>query len=119
MIVFHAGLCRHFNTPKDLQLKPMAGTTDKYLVSCMLDTCVFSSGMISRLYEPELTYGILLYFTYFSEKNFNCILLLPLETLLANLKILNETICTLHANYISGNEKKMERMKEYGFWFPF
>ena len=74
--------------------------------------------MISRLYEPELTYGILLYFTYFIEKNFNCTLL-PLETLLANLKILNETICTLHANYISGNEKKMERMKEYGFWFPF
>ena len=40
-----------------------------------------------------------------------------LETLMANLKILNESICTLHANYISGNEKKMERMKEYGFWY--
>ena len=38
------------------------------------------------------------------------------ETLLTNLKILNENICTLHANYISGNVKKMTRMKEYGFW---
>lgn len=23
---------------------------------------------------------------------------------------------TLHANYISGNKKKMSRMKEHGFW---
>jgi len=92
--VLPLGLCRHFNTPSDLQLKPMKDTSDRYLVSCMIDTCVFSSGMISRMYEPEFTY----------------------ETLLSNLKLLNETICTLHANYISGNEKKMARMKEYGFW---
>lgn len=38
------------------------------------------------------------------------------ETLLANLKTLNESIVTLHANYLSGNEKKMNRMREYGFW---
>lgn len=38
------------------------------------------------------------------------------ETLLTNLKTLDENICTLHANYISGNVKKMNRMKEYGFW---
>jgi len=29
----------------------------RYLVSCMLDSCVFSSGMLSRVYVPELTYG--------------------------------------------------------------
>ena len=32
------------------------------------------------------------------------------------MKLLNQPIITLHANYISGNEKKMNRMKEYGFW---
>eukprot|EP01034_Spumella_vulgaris_P035801 gene35801-44150_t len=36
--------------------------------------------------------------------------------LLHNLKTLNESIVTLHANYLSGNEPKMMRMKEYGFW---
>ncbi len=36
--------------------------------------------------------------------------------MLENLKTLNESIVTLHANYISGNRKKMNRMKEYGFW---
>ena len=35
---------------------------------------------------------------------------------MTNLKQLNETICTLHANYISGNKKKMNKMKEHGFW---
>lgn len=38
------------------------------------------------------------------------------DTLQLNLKKLNETICTLHANYLSGNHKKMNRMKDYGFW---
>jgi hypothetical protein len=28
-----------------------------FLVTCMLDSCVFSSGMISNMYVPELTYG--------------------------------------------------------------
>ena len=60
----------------------------------MLESCIFSSGMISRVYIPEQT----------------------MENLLANLKTLNESIVTLHANYISGNKKKMNRMKEHGFW---
>ncbi len=56
--------CRHFNTAADKQSKlavvdkkgaPQPGS--EYLVSCMLDTCVFSSGMISKVYVPELTYG--------------------------------------------------------------
>ena len=38
------------------------------------------------------------------------------DKLQENLKRLNETIVTLHANYLSGNAKKMNRMKEYGFW---
>eukprot|EP01034_Spumella_vulgaris_P021696 gene21696-27746_t len=79
--------CRSFDAPADLK-------TDNQIVSCVLDTCMFSSGMISKVYVPELTY----------------------EMLLSNLKTLNESIVTLHANYISGNEKKMMRMKEYGFW---
>jgi hypothetical protein len=33
-----------------------------------------------------------------------------------HLKQLNESIVTLHANYISGNKKKMNKMKEHGFW---
>lgn len=41
----------------------------------------------------------------------------PLPGMLqANLVKLNESIVTLHANYLSGNQKKMNRMKEYGFW---
>lgn len=92
------GHCRHFNTPDDLRQKPMPGTsideTDRYLVTCDLDTCKFSSGMLSRKYVPELTY----------------------EMLVSNLKKMNSGIVTVHGNYISGNRRKMERMKEYGFW---
>lgn len=25
-------------------------------------------------------------------------------------------MCAVHANYLSGNHKKMNRMKDYGFW---
>lgn len=44
------------------------------------------------------------------------IIIVIIETLETNLKRINESICTLHANYLSGNTKKMNRMKEYGFW---
>jgi Nucleotide-diphospho-sugar transferase len=64
------------------------------LTTCVLDACVFSSGMISRYRVPEFTY----------------------ERLLENLKLHNETICTLHANYMKGNLPKMERMRAHGFW---
>ena len=33
-----------------------------------------------------------------------------------NLHIYNETIVTLHANYIKGNANKAKKMSEYGFW---
>ena len=33
-----------------------------------------------------------------------------------NLLLANETIVTLHANYIKGNSNKANKMKEYGFW---
>jgi hypothetical protein len=90
------GECRHFNRPGDLRLKPAAGTSvdEKYLVTCDLNTCKFSSGMLSRQYVPELTY----------------------ETLILNLRRMNAGVITMHGNYISGNRRKMERMKEYGFW---
>lgn len=56
--VLPLGTCRHFNT--DVDKKRMRIFNDisnkKYLVSCMLDTCMFSSGMLSRIYVPEFTY---------------------------------------------------------------
>jgi hypothetical protein len=64
------------------------------LVTCRLDPCVFSSGMLSRVWIPEYTY----------------------EALVDNVALRNETICALHANYLSGNTPKMQRMQEYGFW---
>ena len=38
------------------------------------------------------------------------------ERLQENLKALNASMVAVHANYLSGNEKKKQRMKEYGFW---
>lgn len=64
------------------------------LVTCVLDPCVFSSGMLSRVWVPEYTY----------------------EALLENLDKRNETFCAVHANYLSGNKPKQQRMAEYGFW---
>ena len=50
------------------------------LVTCVLDPCVFSSGMLSRAWVPEYTY----------------------DELMVNLAKRNESICSLHANYIKG-----------------
>lgn len=59
--VLPIGKCRHFIDADDLahlyQHSQQGHVHKKFLVSCMLDTCVFSSGMISNVYEPELTYG--------------------------------------------------------------
>jgi deoxyxylulose-5-phosphate synthase len=39
------------------------------------------------------------------------------ETLMENLASRNETIVTLHANYLKGgNNNKMARMGDHGFW---
>ena len=69
-------------------------TTKTPLVTCVLDPCVFSSGMLSRVWVPEYTY----------------------EALLENVALRNETFCAVHANYLSGNRPKQQRMAEYGFW---
>ena len=50
------------------------------LVTCVLDACVFSSGMLSKAWIPEYTY----------------------DELMVNLAARNETIVSLHANYIKG-----------------
>ena len=59
--VLPIGKCRHFIDADDLahlyQHSQQGHVHKKFLVSCMLDTCMFSSGMISNVYEPELTYG--------------------------------------------------------------
>ena len=67
--VYPLGKCRHvqdgekLNVPvppvgKSVTIVPMTGGGDSSpLITCVLDSCVFSSGMISRLYVPEYTYG--------------------------------------------------------------
>jgi hypothetical protein len=129
--VLPIGKCRNFNSADDMAVlfQHHGHAHTRNLVSCYVDTCVFSSGMISNVYEPELTYGrfptlvtahaILVVLS----KSCSPSLLSPMhfktchtETLQLNLKRLNETIATLHANYLSGNEKKMNRMRDYGLW---
>lgn len=39
-----------------------------------------------------------------------------IEMLVENLNKMNESMVTVHANYISGNKKKMVRMMDYGLW---
>eukprot|EP00981_Chlorochromonas_danica_P008689 scaffold2270_cov242-Ochromonas_danica.AAC.3 len=86
--------CRHFDRVEDQMASYQKTTGRRYLTTCYLDTCIFSSGMLSRKYIPELTY----------------------EMLVENLKKMNERMVTVHANYISGNKKKMVRMMDYGLW---
>eukprot|EP00605_Chrysophyceae_sp_TOSAG23-4_P000317 GSChrysophyteH1.ASY1.ANO1.362.1 assembled CDS len=94
------GSCAHYDDAMEKQYdnipeNNMGNGVDKIpLVTCVLDPCVFSAGMLSRVWVPEFTY----------------------EELLKNLKLRNETICAVHANYLSGNSPKMQRMQEYGFW---
>lgn len=109
------GPCRDFGTASDLTEKNRITEVEnaKPLVSCVLDTCTFSSGMISKVYVPELTYGR--YHASISFLKSDPLLYLS-EQLVSNLNKMNQSIITLHANYISGNMKKMARMQEYGFW---
>ena len=51
------GTCRDYNRPEDLAGLTQYSSKKRYLTSCYLDVCTFSSGMLSRRYEPELTYG--------------------------------------------------------------
>ncbi len=95
-VVLQLGRCRNYEGKASIE----PGVTNLYregydhLVTCYLDECLFSSGMLSRQWVPEMTY----------------------ETLIEVLNSRNESICALHSNYISGNKAKMDRMKEYGFW---
>lgn len=86
------GKCREFNRSHESRV--VSPPAELELSTCFLDTCAFSSGMLSRVYVPEFTY----------------------EELVVNLEKRNETIHTLHANYIKGNHHKMHKMKEHGFW---
>jgi hypothetical protein len=61
------GTCRHYNSNESVR---------KELTTCFLDTCVFSSGMLSDKWVPEYSY----------------------VTLLQNVRKRNETICSIHAN---------------------
>jgi len=90
------GRCRNYEGKDSVE----PGVTNLYrvgadhLVTCYLDECLFSSGMLSRQWVPEMTY----------------------EMLVEVLESRNDSICALHSNYISGNRSKMDRMKEHGFW---
>lgn len=88
------GKCRHHNITSSNINSSSEIDAAVPLVTCFLDTCVFSSGMLSKIYIPEYTYG----------------------ELLDNLKYKNESIVALHANYLTGNKAKMVRMNEHGFW---
>lgn len=88
------GRCRHYNTQQDLDTLNEPRSQAKYLVSCILDVCMFNSGALSRVYIPEHTF----------------------ENVLEGLAKVNETAVSVHANYISGNKKKMLRMQEHNLW---
>lgn len=89
--VYPLGKCRHVQdgellkvsvppVGKDTTIVPMhVGGDAGPLVTCVLDSCTFSSGMISRLYLPEYTYGayVLYYFAVgtiisFTDLSFSC-----------------------------------------------
>lgn len=94
--VMPLGACRHVDWEKDSKNAPEVANSPIYskaftasgrytpanqpLVTCVLDPCVFSSGMLSRAWIPEYTY----------------------EELMVNLAKRNESIVSLHANYIKG-----------------
>ena len=88
------GSCKHYHDAEAAKYDTSPSNALVPLVTCVLDPCVFSSGMLSRVWVPEYTY----------------------EQLLENVALRNETICAVHANYLSGNVPKMQRMQEYGFW---
>ena len=48
------GTCRHLESAPTVQLK---NESVNALSTCFLDTCLFSSGMLSDLYVPEYSYG--------------------------------------------------------------
>lgn len=79
------GTCKHYNN--------LHGSPRKELTTCFLDSCIFSSGMLSKA-DSGYTYG----------------------TLLQNVRKRNETICSIHANWIIGNQNKKDLMKEHGYW---
>lgn len=88
------GRCRNYQGNSSVE----SGVTNLYrkgadhLVSCYLDECVFSSGMLSQ--NPGMTY----------------------ELLINGVNLRNESICTVHSNYMVGNKTKMDRLKEFGLW---
>eukprot|EP01031_Cornospumella_fuschlensis_P041518 gene41518-50668_t len=41
---------------------------------------------------------------------------MSLETLQSSLQSMNESAVAIHANYMSGNRKKAQRMLEYNLW---
>jgi hypothetical protein len=88
------GACKDYDDTADTKYNTDPTKGKVPLVTCVLDHCVFSAGMLSRVWVPEYTY----------------------EQLLINVEKRNETICAVHANYLSGNSPKQQRMQEYGFW---
>ena len=54
--IYPIGTCRHLESPPTVQLKNGSGSVNA-LSTCFLDSCLFSSGMLSDLYVPEYSYG--------------------------------------------------------------
>lgn len=72
------------------QLISIGPANEKRIISCALDSCAFSSG---ALMDDE-----------------------HYELFLESLRVKKVPMVTLHANYMVGNMKKMEKLKSRGFW---
>ena len=136
------GLCQDVAS----EARKGAFSAHKGLSTCALDSCLFSSGMLSRAWVPEFTYGAFprrrgsftlccdyQQITLFRHRCHHChrfyrcnccychvssfLSSLLAEQLQENLRLRNGTMYTVHANYIKGgNAPKMKAMKDYGLW---
>jgi hypothetical protein len=86
--VHSLGLCRD-----DVSAASTAASKDIF-TSCILDTCLFNSGALSRIHPEHFVY----------------------ETVLEHLAELNASVVTIHANFMVGNRKKQQRMQEHKIW---
>ena len=83
----------HYADRKGISSQPLPKRADhaNELVSCPLDPCTFSVGGLRGV-------------AYLMLEN--------------NLRVREESLVAAHANFIKGNEKKMDALKLHGLWLP-
>jgi hypothetical protein len=106
--VLFAGKCR------DLE-PPMEGSkNESTLRTCVLDPCLFSSGMMRGPLR-------------FSKKNrrlslatdkltLMCLFCSCVEFLFDEAKIRKQKVVTIHANWLNGGKMKEDTLHHYGYW---